>query len=112
LSIRTYDPATGKYGNLYSNLLDYIISAALIFYILTIAGVFRLRITRPNADRPYKAFGYPLVPALYLICATVILFVLFVYRTATTIPGVIIVLIGVPVYFGFRYAAARRERAS
>jgi APA family basic amino acid/polyamine antiporter len=107
LSIRTYDPATGKYGNLYSNLLDYIISAALIFYILTIAGVFRLRITRPNADRPYKAFGYPLVPALYLICATVILFVLFVYRTATTIPGVIIVLIGVPVYFGFRYAAGR-----
>jgi APA family basic amino acid/polyamine antiporter len=107
LSIRTYDPATGKYGNLYSNLLDYIISAALIFYILTIAGVFRLRITRPNVDRPYKAFGYPLVPALYLICATVILFVLFVYRTATTIPGVIIVLIGVPVYFGFRYAPAR-----
>jgi APA family basic amino acid/polyamine antiporter len=107
LSIRTYDPTTGKYGNLYSNLLDYIISAALIFYILTIAGVFRLRITRPKAERPYKAFGYPLVPALYLICATVILFVLFVYRTATTIPGVIIVLIGVPVYFGFRYAAGR-----
>ena len=52
------------------------------------------------------------MPALYLICATVILFVLFVYRTATTIPGVIIVLIGVPVFFGFRYAAARRERAS
>jgi APA family basic amino acid/polyamine antiporter len=112
LSIRTYDPATGKYGNLYSNLLDYIISAALIFYILTIAGVFRLRITRPNAERPYKAFGYPLVPALYLICATVILFVLFVYRTATTIPGVIIVLIGVPVYFGFRYAASRRGASS
>ena len=108
LSIRTYDPVTGKYGNLYSNLLDYIISAALIFYILTIAGVFRLRVTRPNAERPYKAFGYPLVPALYLICATMILFVLFVYRTATTIPGVIIVLIGVPVYFGFRYAAGRR----
>ena len=107
LSIRTYDPASGKYGNLYSNLLDYIISAALIFYILTIAGVFRLRQTRPNDERPYRAFGYPVVPALYLVCATVILMVLFVYRTATTIPGVIIVLIGVPVYFGFRYAARR-----
>jgi APA family basic amino acid/polyamine antiporter len=108
LSTRTYDPATGEYGNLYSNLLDYIISAALIFYILTIAGVFRLRITRPNAQRPYKAFGYPFVPAFYLSCATVILIVLFIYRTASTIPGVIIVLIGVPVYFGFRYAAGRR----
>ncbi len=112
LSIRTYDSETGKYGNLYSNLLDYIISAALIFYILTIAGVFRLRITRPNAERPYKALGYPFVPALYLISATVILFVLFVYRTATTIPGVIIVLIGVPVYFGFKYAAGRRDASS
>src|SRR5262245_21450786 len=56
---RTYDSATGAYGNLYSNLLDYVISAALIFYILTIAGIFRLRQTRPNADRPYRAFGYP-----------------------------------------------------
>ena len=56
---RTYDPATRAYGNLYSNLLDYVISAALIFYILTIAGIFRLRQTRPDADRPYRAFGYP-----------------------------------------------------
>ena len=108
LSIRTYNPATGKYGNLYSNLLDYIISAALIFYILTIAGIFRLRFTRPNAERPYRAFGYPFMPAFYLVCSTVILTVLFVYRTATTIPGVIIVLIGVPVYFGFKYAARPR----
>ncbi len=56
---RTFNPATGAYGNLYSNLLDYVISAALIFYILTIAGIFRLRHTRPDAPRPYKAFGYP-----------------------------------------------------
>jgi len=107
LSIRTYDPATGKYGNLYSNLLDYVISAALIFYILTIAGIFRLRKTRPNTERPYRALGYPIMPAFYLICATVILMVLFVYRTATTIPGVLIVVIGVPVYFGFKYAGRR-----
>jgi len=96
---RTYDPATGAYGNLYSNLLDYVISAALIFYILTIAGVFRLRLTRPDADRPYRTWGYPLVPALYIAGAAAILLVLFVYRTATTWPGLIIVLLGVPVYF-------------
>src|SRR5262245_51833328 len=87
------------YGNLYGNLLDYVISAALIFYILTIAGIFRLRQTRPDADRPYKAFGYPLVPALYIIGAAVILIVLFIYQTATTWPGLIIVLTGIPAYF-------------
>lgn len=87
------------YGNLYGNLLDYVISAALIFYILTIAGIFRLRQTRPNADRPYKAFGYPIVPALYIIGAAVILIVLFVYQTATTWPGLLIVLTGIPAYF-------------
>jgi APA family basic amino acid/polyamine antiporter len=58
---RTYDPATRAYGNLYNNLLDYVISAALIFYILTIAGLFRLRRTRPNVERPYRAFLYPVV---------------------------------------------------
>ncbi|MCU0255334.1 MAG: APC family permease, partial [Vicinamibacterales bacterium] len=95
---RTYNPATQAYGNLYSNLLDYVISAALIFYILTIAGVFRLRRTQPDADRPYKAFGYPVVPALYMLGAGTVLLVLFLYRTATTWPGLIIVLLGVPVY--------------
>ena len=99
---RTYDPATRAYGNLYNNLLDYVISAALIFYILTIAGIFRLRRTRPDADRPYRAFGYPLVPAAYIAGAATILTVLFIYRTATTWPGLIIVLLGVPVYFAWR----------
>jgi basic amino acid/polyamine antiporter, APA family len=107
LTVRTYQPATGTYGNLYSNLLDYIISAALIFYILTIAGVFRLRKLRPDAERPYKAFGYPWVPLLYLISAIVILAVLFVNRTATTIPGVVIVLIGIPVYFAIKLKGNR-----
>jgi APA family basic amino acid/polyamine antiporter len=99
---RTYDPATGKYGNLYSNLLDYVISAALIFYVLTIAGIFRLRATRPDVERPYKAFGYPWIPALYITGATTVLLVLFFYRTATTWPGLVIVLIGVPIYLAFR----------
>ena len=99
---RTYDRTTGAYGNLYSNLLDYVVSAALIFYILTIAGIFRLRRVRPDADRPYRAWGYPAVPALYIGGATAILLALFVYRTATTWPGLIIVLLGVPVYFAWK----------
>jgi len=94
------------YGNLYGNLLDYVISAALIFYILTILGIFVLRRKRPDAERPYKAFGYPIVPALYIVGASVILFVLFIYQTATTWPGLIIVLTGVPIYFLWRKSNA------
>jgi len=99
---RTFNPATGRYGNLYGNLLDYVISAALIFYILTIAGIFRLRQTRPGAERPYRAFGYPIVPALYIAGALTILLVLFAYRPATTWPGLVIVVLGLPVYFMWR----------
>jgi APA family basic amino acid/polyamine antiporter len=99
---RTYDPATGQYGNLYGNLLDYVISAALLFYILTIAGVFRLRVTRPDADRPYRAFGYPLIPALYIGGAAAILVVLLLYRPATTWPGFLIVLLGIPAFLWMR----------
>jgi APA family basic amino acid/polyamine antiporter len=87
------------YGNLYSNLLDYVVFAALIFYVLTILGVFVLRKKRPDADRPYKAFGYPLVPALYIIAASVILFVLLFYRTETAGWSLVIVLLGLPVYW-------------
>lgn len=95
---RTFDAATGQYGNLYGNLLDYIISAALLFYILTIAAVFRLRRTMPDAPRPYRTFGYPIVPALYIAAAAVIMVVLLVYRPATTWPGFVIVLLGIPVF--------------
>ena len=104
---RTYNPATKAYGNLYSNLLDYIVSAALLFYILTIAGLLRLRLTRPDAERPYKAFGYPIVPAIYILGAAAILIVLLLYRSATTIPGLVIVLIGLPVFAAFRAANKR-----
>ena len=97
---RTYDPSTGQYGNLYGNLLDYIISAALLFYILTIAAVFRLRSTRPDVPRPYRTFGYPIIPALYIVAAAVILVVLLIYRPATTWPGFVIVLLGIP-FFAF-----------
>ena len=108
---RTYDTETHAYGNLYGNLLDYVVSAALIFYILTIAGVFLLRKRRPGAERPYRAFGYPVVPALYIIGASVILALLFVYRSSTTFPGLVIVLIGVPVYALFkRYGSGEARR--
>jgi APA family basic amino acid/polyamine antiporter len=86
------------YGNLYGNLLTYVISAALLFYILTIAGLFRLRQTRPDAPRPYRAVGYPVVPALYIVAASVIVVVLFVFQGPTTWPGLALVATGLPVY--------------
>ena len=105
---RIVDATSGAitFGNLYSNLLDYIISAALIFYILTIAALFVLRRTQPNAERPYRACGYPILPALYIVTATTILIVLAIYRTQTTWPGLVIVLAGVPVYFLWRKSRA------
>jgi APA family basic amino acid/polyamine antiporter len=99
------------YGNLYGNLLDYVISAALIFYILTIFGLFLLRWKRPDAERPYKAFGYPIVPALYIVGAAMILLVLFVYQTATTWPGLMIVLTGVPIYFVWKFLGRKLPAA-
>jgi APA family basic amino acid/polyamine antiporter len=96
---RTYDPVTRLWGNLYSNLLDYVISAALIFYVLTVAAVFRLRWKRPDTPRPCRALGYPLVPAAYIVTAATILIVLFAYRPDTTWPGLAIVILGLPVYW-------------
>jgi APA family basic amino acid/polyamine antiporter len=87
-----------QYGNVYSVLLDYVVFAVLIFYVLTIAGLFVLRRTRPDAPRPYRAWGYPVVPALYILAATVILLVLLVYKTQTSWPGLLIVLTGFPAY--------------
>jgi APA family basic amino acid/polyamine antiporter len=104
--LRTRKP-DGTYGNLYSNLLDYVIFAALLFYVLTIAGIFVLRIRRPNADRPYKAFGYPVVPLLYILAATGIMGVLLLYETQTAGMGMIIVLLGVPVYWLWHRRSAR-----
>jgi APA family basic amino acid/polyamine antiporter len=91
-----------EYGNLYSKLLDYVVFAVLIFYVLTIAGLFVLRRTRPDAERPYRAFGYPVLPAFYIVAAMVILVVLAIYRTQTSWPGLLLVLAGVPVYFLWR----------
>jgi len=107
-TVKTGPNGVVSYGNLYGDLLTYVISAALIFYILTIAGIFVLRVKRPDVERPYKAFGYPIIPALYIIGASVILVVLFVYQTTATWPGLLIVLTGVPVYFIWRSSSAKR----
>jgi basic amino acid/polyamine antiporter, APA family len=83
----------------YGNLLDYVIFAVLLFYIFTIAGVFILRYKRPLAERPYKTWGYPVLPALYILLAIWVCISLLKYKPDYTYPGLIIVLIGVPVYF-------------
>jgi APA family basic amino acid/polyamine antiporter len=86
----------------YSDLLDYVIFAVLMFYIATIAGLFVLRRTRPDMDRPYRAIGYPVLPALYVAVAGLIEVLLLLYKPSYTWPGLIIVLLGVPVYFFWR----------
>lgn len=83
----------------YNQLLDYVIFVVLIFYILTIAGIFRLRRTRPELPRPYKAFGYPVLPLLYIVSASIICVALLVYKPLYTWPGLCIVLLGIPVYY-------------
>ena len=96
--LRTRTP-NGGYGNLYNDLLNYVVASVLIFYALTIAGIFVLRAKRPLAERPYKAFGYPILPALYVVAALTIVLVLILYQTQTAGWGVFIVLLGIPVYW-------------
>ncbi|HYH44211.1 MAG TPA: APC family permease, partial [Thermoanaerobaculia bacterium] len=98
------DPASGlpRYGNVYTNLLEYVVFTILIFYVLAIAALFVLRRRRPDAPRPYRAFGYPLVPAFYIFGASAVVVALLLYRTQTTWPGLLIVLSGIPVYFFWR----------
>ena len=78
----------------------------LLFYILTIAGLFVLRRTRPDLDRPYRAFGYPVLPALYIVAAGLIEILLLRYKPDYTWPGLIIVLLGLPVYLIWRRKAS------
>jgi APA family basic amino acid/polyamine antiporter len=99
--------ADGSYGNLYSNLLDYVVFSALLFYVLTILGIFVLRWRRPEADRPYKAIGYPVLPLLYIVAATGIMGVILLYKTATAGGGMVIVLLGLPVYWLWRRRSAK-----
>jgi len=107
-TVSTKTDGSMTYGNLYGDLLTYVISSALIFYILAIAAVFVLRVKQPDAERPYKAIGYPVIPALYCIGAAVILVVLFVYQTTATWPGLLIVLTGVPVYYIWKTMSGKK----
>lgn len=86
----------------YGDLLDYVIFAVLIFYILTVAGIFILRRKRPDVERPYKAFGYPIIPGLYVLIAAAICIDLLIFKPQYTWPGLIIVLIGIPVFLVWR----------
>jgi len=97
---------SGSYGQ----LLDYIIFAALVFYALTIVGLFVLRVKQPDAPRPYKAIGYPFIPALYIVMAGSICAVLLRYKPQYTWPGLILVLLGIPVYLYWSRGA--RQTAS
>jgi len=98
------------YGNLYSDLLNYVVFAALLFYVLTTIGIFVLRVRRADAERPYRAFGYPFVPALYVIAAISIMVVLLLYQTQTAGIGMLIVLIGAPVYLFWSWWSRRAAR--
>jgi len=95
---------SGSYGQ----LLDYIIFAVLVFYILTIVGLFVLRRTHPDAVRPYKAVGYPILPIVYIVMALFIDVVLLRYKPQYTWPGLIVVLLGIPVYYAWSRSAGRR----
>ena len=86
----------------YSDLLDYVIFAVLLFYMLTIAGIIVLRRNRPEMERPYRALGYPWLPVLYIALAGLIEILLLRYKPSYTWPGLIIVLLGVPVYYLWR----------
>jgi basic amino acid/polyamine antiporter, APA family len=113
-TITQYDSAgwPASYGSLYNDLLAYMMSAALIFYILAIAGIFRLRRIRPDAERPYRTWGYPVVPLVYMAGAGVILLALFIFQPKTTWPGLVIVGSGFPVYFLWRGLGNRTGNAA
>lgn len=86
---------SGRYGD----LLDMISFVVVIFYVLTIIGIYILRVKRPDAPRPYKAFGYPILPAIYVIMGLTFCVLLIIYKPEFTWPGLIIVLIGIPIYY-------------
>jgi len=94
---------TGSYGQ----LLDYVIFAALVFYVATMVALFRLRSKRPDLERPYRAFGYPVVPALYMLSALAIAVILLLAKPEYSFSGLVIVLLGIPVYYVWR--AQRRS---
>ena len=98
---------SGKYGD----LLDMISFVVVIFYVLTIFGIYILRVKRPDADRPYKAFGYPVLPAIYMLMGLAFCILLIIYKPQFTWPGLIIVLIGIPIYYFTKQDTKDEEQA-
>jgi len=92
----------------YSDLLDYVIFAVLLFFTITILAIFVLRVKRPDIPRPYKAFGYPVIPSVYILATTLIMVILLIYKPNYTFPGLIIVIIGIPVYYIWRKYTGNR----
>ena len=90
------------FSGTYGNLLDFVIFAVLLFFALTILAIFILRLKKPDIERPYKAFGYPVIPALYILITSLIMVILLIYKPNYTFPGLGIVLLGIPVYFIWR----------
>lgn len=97
---------SGRYGD----LLDMISFVVVIFYVLTIFGIYKLRVTRPDAERPYKAFGYPVLPAIYIIMGIAFCILLIIYKPDFTWPGLIIVLIGIPIYYITKYFSKNEDQ--
>ncbi len=100
------------FSGTYNELLDYVIFAALLFYVLTVVGLFVLRRTRPGLERPYKVHGYPVLPALYVVLCTAIMLDLLIVKPVYTWPGLLIVLTGIPVYFVWRLVGKKGTTAA
>jgi Amino acid transporters len=100
----TLDRTTHKvvYGNVYNQLLEYIVSADLLFYLLMVVALMMLRRTKPNAERPYRTWGYPFVPIISVLLAGLLIIDLGFLAPATSGIGILIVLTGVPAYFFWR----------
>ncbi|MCC6753799.1 MAG: amino acid permease [Saprospiraceae bacterium] len=95
---------SGKYGN----LLDYVMFAVMLFAIITIAGLFVLRIQQPDLPRPYRAFAYPFIPALYILLAGLFCVNLLFQKPEYSFPGLVIVALGIPVYYFWKHRSAAR----
>lgn len=100
------------FSGTYNELLDFVIFAVLIFYVLTVIGLFILRRKQPNLERPVKAFGYPLLPALYVVLCAAVMVDLLLVKPKMTWPGLIIVVAGIPVYFLWRAVGKKAELPS
>ncbi len=100
------------FSGTYSELLDYVMFAALLFYVLTVAGLFILRRKRADLPRPYRALGYPVMPAVYVLLCAAIMLDLLIVKPVSTWPGLILVLTGIPVYFLWRARVPQRKAST